>query len=99
MKKTFQLTSEKLNPDRYVESIKNEVRKYIKREKKKKLPEGMDYWHFNCKFGNNDDAPKVILFANINKSISAAVTAECTHFYLEIISSATKREKKERPES
>ena len=36
MKKTFQLIVENKNKDRQVDSIKNEIRKYIKRERTKK---------------------------------------------------------------
>ena len=49
MKKTFQLIVANKNKDRQVESIKNDVRKYIKRERTKKLPENTNYWNFDCK--------------------------------------------------
>ena len=49
MKKTFRLTHEKIQPARLMESIKNEVRKYLKRERAKKLPEGADFWDFDCR--------------------------------------------------
>ena len=40
MKKTFKLTHPKINIARLVEGVKGDVKKYLKRERKKKLPEG-----------------------------------------------------------
>ena len=51
MQKIFQLTDSKIKLTRRVEAIKGDVRKYIKRERKKKLPEGFDFWDFNCSLG------------------------------------------------
>ena len=39
MKKTFELTHPKIKPARKVESVKHEVKKYLKRERNKTLPE------------------------------------------------------------
>ena len=58
--------------DRQVEAIKNEVRKYIKRERSKKLPEGFNYWSFDCKFGKTADEASEIRFVDITKSIDIA---------------------------
>ena len=97
MKKVFKLKIENKNPDRLLESIKYEIRKYIKREKKKKLPEDVDFWKFDCKFGKNDDEPSVIEFIDITKNIDEAATAGCESFYMEILSTEGIREKKEVP--
>ncbi len=72
MKKVFKLKVENKNSDRLVEKIKYEIRKYIKREKNKKLPEEVDFWKFECKFGKNEDEPQVIEFLNITKNIDEA---------------------------
>ena len=55
MKKTFQLIVANKNKDRQVESIKNDVRKYIKRERTIRLPENCNYWNFDCKFGKTQE--------------------------------------------
>ena len=41
MKKTFNLTSPNKEPERQVDSVVHEIRKYIKRERKKPLPENV----------------------------------------------------------
>ncbi|WP_424686129.1 DUF6172 family protein [Halarcobacter ebronensis] len=95
MKKTFKLKQENKHPDRVVDSIKYEVRKYIKREKRKTLPEDKDFWFFDCKFAIGDDEPKEIEFADITKSIDEAAKSEADTFYLEILARAEKRPEKE----
>lgn len=95
MKKTFKIQVENKHPDRVVEAIKNEVRKYIKREKRKTLPEDKDFWFFDCKFAKGNDEPKVIDFIDITKSIDEASNEKCESLYLEVIARAGKREPKE----
>ena len=99
MKKTFKLKQENKHPDRVVDSIKNEVRKYIKREKRKALPKDMDFWHFDCKFAIGDDEPKVIEFVDIIKSINEAAKSDSETFYLEILARAEKKPEKEEEET
>ncbi len=94
MKKRFELTSEKKEPQRVLEAIKNEIRKYIKREKRKPLPEGMDIWNINCKFGKNEDEPKEILFQDITKCIDEAAADNSKSIYIELLSNGIKREPK-----
>lgn len=95
MKKTFKLKVEGKNPDRLLEAIKYEIRKYIKREKNKKLPEDVDFWKFDCKFGKNENEPEIIEFVDITKYINQASEEGCESFYIEILSSKGFREKKE----
>jgi len=95
MKKTFKLKVENKNTDRLLEKIKYEIRKYIKREKNKPLPEEVDFWKFECKFGKNDEEPQVIEFVDITKNIDEAAASGCDSFYMEILSTKGIREKKE----
>lgn len=95
MKKTFNLNVENKNRDRQVDSIKHEVRKYIKREKNKKLDEGFDYWEFFCKFAIEGEELKEIDFLDITKSIDLASSSDKDTFYLEILKKPAKRIKKE----
>ncbi len=94
MKKIFKLNVENKHPDRQLESIKHEIRKYIKREKNKPLPEGVDFWKFECKFAKNSDEPKAIDFIDITKNIDEASNEKCETLYMEILSVEGKREPK-----
>ena len=85
MKKTFKLTSEKIKPERQVEAVKNEIRKYLKRERKRPLAEGVDYLDFDCKFGVDESSSEEIHLSEIDKQINWAVEEKLETFYLEVI--------------
>lgn len=85
MKKTFSLEHEKIKPARLVESAKHDVKKYLKRERRKTLPEGVDYWDFDCKFGLDEASATPVFTAEISKLIDGAVEAGNMQFYVEII--------------
>ena len=96
MKKTFQLIVANKNKDRQVESIKNDVRKYIKRERTKRLPENCNYWNFDCKFGKTQEEATEIRFVDITKSIDIAASENLESFYLELVARAEFRKPKEK---
>ena len=94
MKKTFNLSHPKIKVPMLVESIKHEVKKYIKRERKKTLPEKVDFWDFDCRFGVDEASSEIIHVSTINKHISQAETDELQSFYLEILVKPGIRSKK-----
>ena len=85
MKKTFSLTHIKLKPARLVDAIKYEVKKYLRRERNKSLPQGVDFWDFDCRFGLTAATADVIKISQINKCIDHVVAQEQTSFSLEIL--------------
>lgn len=84
MKKTFLLNIEGKHPDRVLEAVKHEIRKYVKRERRKPLPEGVDYWDFDCKFGQNAETASVVHFATLTALIDTAAKEGAASFYLEL---------------
>jgi hypothetical protein len=97
MRKTFQLIHPKIKLARLVEAIKHEVKKYIKRERNKKLPEDVDFWDFDCKFGQTAEEAEVIHLSEINKYIDKAEEQQLESFYLEILVKPGYRTKKLQP--
>lgn len=87
MKKTFPLEKSGHKPARVIESIKSDVRKYIKRERSKKLAEEVDFLDFNCQVGVNQESARTAHVSAINAAIdtAAAATTEGS-IYIEIIS-------------
>ena len=85
MKKTFKLHVEGKHPDRLLEAIKHEVRKYVKRERRKTLPKGVDYWAFECKFGVTADVAEVLRLGEITKKMDEIALAGGDSFYVEIL--------------
>lgn len=91
MKKIFPLHVENKNRDRVVDAIKHEIRKYLKRERNKKLPEGAPFWIFECKAGKTsqdaEETPVQELIAAIDKA-HAEGWSEC---YIEIVAKPAKK--------
>lgn len=85
MKKLFPLTSPLHQPARIVEQIKADIRKYLKRERKKKLTDGVDFWDFDCKIGQGEAAPEIKHVEEIIPAIDQAAAAECGSVYIEIL--------------
>jgi Family of unknown function (DUF6172) len=85
MKKLFPLTSPLHQPARVVEQVKADIRKYLKRERKKKLTDGVDFWDFDCKIGQGEAAPEIKHVEEIIPAIDQAAAAECGSVYIEIL--------------
>ncbi|WP_432725578.1 DUF6172 family protein [Variovorax sp. W6] len=91
MRKTFQLQVEGKHPDRLLEAIKHEIRKYIKRERRRELPEGTDYWDFDCRFGASQESAAVIHLSAITGLIDGVAKEGGKQFYIEILAKPAKR--------
>ena len=85
MKKTFSLNIEGKNPARLLEATKHELRKYIKRERSRALPVGVDFWDFDCRFGESQESAPVVHLAELTPHIDALVQNGGTQFYVEIL--------------
>jgi len=98
MKKTFKLTHPKIKRDRLIEAVKSDVRKYLKRERNKTLPEGADFWDFDCKFGHTAEEAQEIHVSELPKLIEATKETDLESFYVEILANPCRRTKKPTPE-
>jgi hypothetical protein len=94
MRKTFPLEIPGHKPPRVIEAIKSDVRKYLKRERRKTLPEGVDYWDFDCRVGVNAEEAKTVHVAGINAAISAASEEGSSSIYVEVLAKAGHRARK-----
>jgi hypothetical protein len=84
--KTFTIKEDGKNSDRLVEDVKHQIRKYIKREKRKKLPEKARCWYFDCRFAREGEEFKVIEFKNITENVDISAKSEDCSFQIEILS-------------
>jgi len=89
LKKVFKLQLENKNPERQLEAVKNEIRKYMKRERKKKLPEDAIYWDFDCRFGQNSESAESLTASEIITALDRANEAAWSECYVEIIAKAS----------
>jgi predicted N-acyltransferase len=97
MKKTFPLTIEGKNRDRILEAVKHEVRKYVRRERRRALPDGVDFWDFDCRFGPTEAEAVVVHFATLTGLMDAVAMEGGSQFFVEILASHGRRQ--QRPES
>lgn len=97
MKKSFSLTSTVHKSDRQVELVKSDVNKYIARERRKKLTEGVDFWDFDCRCGADEKSAVQVHVSAIGKEIDKVYQAEAESVYVEILVKPGIRTKKPRP--
>jgi hypothetical protein len=86
MKKTFQLNVQGKHRDRVLEAIKHEVRKYMRRERGKPLPAGVDFVDFDCRFGETPDQAQVAHVATLTQLMDAVAQSGGAQFYVELLS-------------
>ena len=86
MKKTYQLAIEGKNRDRLIEAAKHDIRKYIKRERTKALPKGVDFWDFECQSGATDASATPVHVAELFRAIDALIATGGEQFYVQVLS-------------
>ena len=92
MKKIFKLTDTKKHEDRVLEAVKNDIRKYVKREKKKKLADAkLTYWDFDCKVGATADTAQVVDFDALIKELDVVKASGATEAYVEILAKVVEK--------
>ena len=99
MIKSFPLEISNNAPARVVDAVKSEVRKYLKRERRKKLPEGVDFWDFDCKVGPTAEEATVLHVAEINEAIDHALSENWGTVHLEILAKPGVRTRKPKADS
>lgn len=97
MKKDFKLTDPKKAPARQVDFVKFEISKYIARERRKPVKDGVDFWDFDCKIGKDKKTAEVIHISAINKGIDKIALEGAEQFYIEILAKPGFRTKKPSP--
>ena len=85
MKKTFALAQEGKQPDRLRDAIKNDIRKYIKRERSRALPKGIDFWDFDCRIGATEPESAMAHVAELNGLVDSVALAGSAAVYVEIL--------------
>lgn len=91
MRKTFQLHVEGKNRDRVLDAVKHEIRKYIKRERRRDLPEGADFWDFDCRFGRTKEVAEAVHLSALTGLINEVAGEGGAQFHVEIIAKPGKR--------
>lgn len=85
MKKTFPLKAPNQADERVLEAVKFELRKYLKRERRKEIPEGFNRWDFACKIGADQAAAKPEPVDGLFASLEAVARSGSPQVYVEIL--------------
>lgn len=88
MKKTFKLDHPKIKLPRVVDSVKHDIKKFLKKERKNPLPSGTIYWGFDCKFGQSEETAVEIPLTSLTKYIDELVENNIKTIYVEITAKA-----------
>ncbi len=86
MKKNYPLQADGKHPDRILEAVKHDIRKYFKRERGRALPKGVDFWDFDCKVGLSADSAEVVRVGAVIEAVDAVAKTGATSVYVEILS-------------
>jgi hypothetical protein len=85
MRKTYPLRPEGKNPDRVLDAVKHDIRKYQKRERRVPLPEGADFWDFECRFGASKETAEVLHPGALIAALDALAQAGGDTVYVELL--------------
>ena len=85
MKKTFPLHLPDQTDSRVITAIQVTLNKYVKRERRKALPEGAGGWNFQCRVGADPETAQPCQVPEIPAAIAAVALAEHPEVYVEIL--------------
>lgn len=91
MRKTYSFQAEGRHPDRVLESVKHDIRKYFKRERRRDLPEGADFWDFDCRIGADKDSAEVVLPSALIAQVDTLAKGGAGQAYVEVLARAAQR--------
>jgi hypothetical protein len=94
MKRTFRLTAEGKNDARVRDKVRHEINKYVKRERRKEVPEGYFRWDMKCRMGPAEAAAVEVLLKEIGPGIDQAGEAGANQVFVEITAVPVKRSPK-----
>ena len=86
MKKNFPLQIDGKNPDRVLEAVKHDIRKYFKRERNRALPKEVDFWDFDCKVGLTAETAEGVKVSAVIETVGALAAEGAASVYVEILS-------------
>ena len=85
MKKTFPLHAAGKADARVLDAIKHDVRKYVKRERAKPLPDFSSRWEFACRVGPDAGTARPVELKSISAAIDEAASAGGDSIYVEVL--------------
>jgi len=91
MKKSFPLQAAGKDDARVRDKVRHEVNKYVRRCRRKEVPEGFAQWEFACKVGASPETAEPKPLKEVATAIDAVAAAGSTVVYLEIAALPSQR--------
>jgi hypothetical protein len=85
MKKNFPLQEPGRDDARVRDRIRQEINKYVRRERRKTLPDGFALWEFNCRVGVDRTQAESRGLKELAAEIDRIAQAGATAVYVEIV--------------
>ncbi len=85
MRKTYPLRLEGKHPDRVLDAVKHDIRKYQKRERRRELPAGAQFWDFDCRFGADKDSAQTVHPGELVNLLDALAKDGASQCYVELL--------------
>ena len=84
MKTIFNLENPKNKLPRVVDSVKHQIRKFLKKARLNTLPSGAKYWDFDCRFGSSEETAVDVHLSSLIKNVDEFVAKNIMTLYVEI---------------
>lgn len=94
MRKTYPLRPEGKHPDRVLDAVKHDIRRYLKRQRRVPLPDGVDFWDFDCRLGATQAAAEVVHLGALITQLDALAQSGGTTAYVELLAKHGVRQRK-----
>lgn len=85
MRKTYPLRPEGKHPDRVLDAVKHDIRRYQKRERRRELPAGAQFWDFDCRFGADRDTAQAVHPGELMGLLDALAKDGAAQCYVELL--------------
>jgi hypothetical protein len=85
MKKTFPLQAPGKDDARVRDKIRHEVNRYVRRCRRRELPEGFAQWEFSCRVGADESGAEPLALKEVPAAIDTVAATGASGVYLEIV--------------
>lgn len=86
MRKTYPLAVDGKHPDRVLDAVKHDIRKYLKRERRRPLADGVDFLDFDCRVGVDAEHAEMAEVSDVIGRLDAVAKNGAIQAYVEILS-------------